>query len=58
MSGHGRLLTPAARAPKVRFFEQGFMPDTILQVLDATARAHAERPAMARKRGGAPHIWR
>jgi long-chain acyl-CoA synthetase len=27
------------------------MPDTILQILDATARAHPERPAMARKRG-------
>jgi long-subunit acyl-CoA synthetase (AMP-forming) len=29
------------------------MPDTVLEVFDATARAHAERPAMARKRGGA-----
>jgi len=28
------------------------MPDTVLQVLDATVRAHAERPAMARKRDG------
>jgi long-subunit acyl-CoA synthetase (AMP-forming) len=29
------------------------MPDTVLEVFEATARAHAERPAMARKRGGA-----
>jgi long-chain acyl-CoA synthetase len=29
------------------------MPDSILQVLDATVAAHADRPAMARKRGGA-----
>ena len=28
------------------------MPDTILEVFEATARAHAQRPAMARKRGG------
>jgi long-subunit acyl-CoA synthetase (AMP-forming) len=28
------------------------MADTLLQVLDATVRAHADRPAMARKRGG------
>jgi long-subunit acyl-CoA synthetase (AMP-forming) len=27
------------------------MPDTVLEILDATARAHAEQPAMARKRG-------
>jgi long-subunit acyl-CoA synthetase (AMP-forming) len=27
------------------------MADTLLQVLDATVRAHADRPAMARKRG-------
>ncbi len=27
------------------------MPDTILDILDATVRAHPERPAMARKRG-------
>jgi long-chain acyl-CoA synthetase len=29
------------------------MPDTVLELFEATARAHAERPAMARKRGGA-----
>jgi long-subunit acyl-CoA synthetase (AMP-forming) len=29
------------------------MPDTVLEIFDATARAHAERPAMARKRGAA-----
>jgi long-subunit acyl-CoA synthetase (AMP-forming) len=29
------------------------MPDTILEIFDATARAHADRPAMARKRDGA-----
>jgi long-subunit acyl-CoA synthetase (AMP-forming) len=29
------------------------MPDTILEILEATTRAHAERPAMARRRGGA-----
>jgi len=28
------------------------MPDTVLEILDATARAHPERQAMARKRGG------
>jgi long-subunit acyl-CoA synthetase (AMP-forming) len=28
------------------------MPDTLLEIFEATARAHAERPAMARKRGG------
>jgi long-subunit acyl-CoA synthetase (AMP-forming) len=28
------------------------MADTLLQVLDATFRAHADRPAMARKHGG------
>jgi long-subunit acyl-CoA synthetase (AMP-forming) len=28
------------------------MPDTVLEIFDATARAHAARPAMARKRGG------
>jgi long-subunit acyl-CoA synthetase (AMP-forming) len=27
------------------------MPDTVLEILDATVRAHADRPAMARKRG-------
>jgi long-subunit acyl-CoA synthetase (AMP-forming) len=27
------------------------MPDTVLEILDATVRAHPERPAMARKRG-------
>ncbi len=29
------------------------MPKTVLEILEATARAHADRPAMARKRGGA-----
>src|SRR4030042_4304564 len=29
------------------------MPETILEILEATAHAHADRPAMARKRGGA-----
>ncbi len=29
------------------------MPQTVLDIFEATARAHAERPAMARKRGGA-----
>ena len=29
------------------------MPDTILEIFETTARAHADRPAMARKRGGA-----
>jgi long-subunit acyl-CoA synthetase (AMP-forming) len=29
------------------------MPDTVLEIFEATARAHADRPAMARKRGGA-----
>jgi len=29
------------------------MPDTVLEIFEATARAHAERPAMARRRGGA-----
>jgi long-subunit acyl-CoA synthetase (AMP-forming) len=29
------------------------MPTTILEILDATSRAQADRPAMARKRGGA-----
>ena len=28
------------------------MPDTILEIFEATARAHADRPAMASKRGG------
>jgi len=28
------------------------MPATVLEVFEATARAHADRPAMARKRGG------
>ena len=28
------------------------MPSTILEILEATARAHADRPAMARKRNG------
>jgi long-subunit acyl-CoA synthetase (AMP-forming) len=28
------------------------MPDTVLEIFEATAAAHAERPAMARKRGG------
>jgi len=30
------------------------MPDTVIEIFDATARAHAGRPAMARKRGG---VW-
>ena len=36
------------------------MPDTVLEVFEATARAHADRPAMARKRFGAwePTSWR
>jgi long-subunit acyl-CoA synthetase (AMP-forming) len=29
------------------------MPDTILEIFEATARSQADRPAMARKRGGA-----
>jgi long-subunit acyl-CoA synthetase (AMP-forming) len=29
------------------------MPETVLEIFEATARAHADRPAMARKRGGA-----
>ena len=29
------------------------MPDTVLEIFEATVRAHPERPAMARKRGGA-----
>jgi long-subunit acyl-CoA synthetase (AMP-forming) len=29
------------------------MPDTVIAILEETARAHADRPAMARKRGGA-----
>jgi long-subunit acyl-CoA synthetase (AMP-forming) len=29
------------------------MPDTVLEIFEATARAQADRPAMARKRGGA-----
>jgi long-subunit acyl-CoA synthetase (AMP-forming) len=29
------------------------MPDTVLEILESTARAYAGRPAMARKRGGA-----
>ena len=29
------------------------MPDTVLEIFEATVRAHAEQPAMARKRGGA-----
>ena len=29
------------------------MPDTVLEVFEATARRHASRPAIARKRGGA-----
>jgi long-subunit acyl-CoA synthetase (AMP-forming) len=29
------------------------MPATVLEIFEATARAHAEEPAMARKRGGA-----
>jgi len=28
------------------------MPETVLEIFEATARAHADRPAMARKRGG------
>ena len=28
------------------------MPETVFDVFDATARAHAERPAMSRKRAG------
>lgn len=28
------------------------MPETVLEIFQATARAHADRPAMARKRGG------
>jgi long-subunit acyl-CoA synthetase (AMP-forming) len=36
------------------------MPDTVLEVFEATARAHADRPAMARKRFGAWELtsWR
>ena len=36
------------------------MPDTVLEVFEATAAAHAERPAMARKRGGSWDLlsWR
>ncbi len=36
------------------------MPDTVLEVFEATAGAHAERPAMARKRGGTWELtsWR
>jgi long-subunit acyl-CoA synthetase (AMP-forming) len=36
------------------------MPDTVLEVFEATARAHALRPAMARKRGGSWQLtsWR
>src|SRR5512136_2560500 len=36
------------------------MPETVLEVFDATARRHAGRPAMARKRGGAWELtsWR
>ena len=36
------------------------MPDTVLEVFEATAGTHAERPAMARKRGGAWELtsWR
>jgi long-subunit acyl-CoA synthetase (AMP-forming) len=30
------------------------MPDTVLEIFEATARAHADRPAMASKRGG---VW-
>ncbi len=30
------------------------MPETVLEILEATARAHADRLAMARKRGG---VW-
>jgi len=29
------------------------MPETVLEIFEVTARAHADRPAMARKRGGA-----
>jgi long-subunit acyl-CoA synthetase (AMP-forming) len=29
------------------------MPETVLEIFEATARAHADRPAMARKRSGA-----
>jgi long-subunit acyl-CoA synthetase (AMP-forming) len=29
------------------------MPDTVLEIFEATARAHTDGPAMARKRGGA-----
>jgi long-subunit acyl-CoA synthetase (AMP-forming) len=29
------------------------MPETVLEIFEATARDHADRPAMARKRGGA-----
>ena len=29
------------------------MPDTLLEIFETTARRHADRPAMARKRGGA-----
>ncbi len=28
------------------------MPDTVLEIFEATARAQADRPAMARRRGG------
>jgi long-subunit acyl-CoA synthetase (AMP-forming) len=36
------------------------MPDTVLEIFEATAAAHAERPAMARKRGGSWELlsWR
>src|SRR5512143_3519863 len=36
------------------------MPDTVLDVFDATAHRHADRPAMARKRGAAWELtsWR
>jgi long-subunit acyl-CoA synthetase (AMP-forming) len=36
------------------------MPDTVLEVFEATAGAHPERPAMARKRGGTWELtsWR
>jgi long-subunit acyl-CoA synthetase (AMP-forming) len=35
------------------------VPDTVLEIFESTARAHANRPAMARKRGGAweKTIW-
>ena len=35
------------------------MPDTVFEVFEATARAHADRPAMRRKRAGAwePITW-